>query len=100
MEHVEVMRRFDMVMRCAKTLECQEKMLEDARERGQVVERFGQIELTISCKKLGRGRQKIYLPLNKITEAQGDHDSAAQMMGMIDRGICSLCSVYNGLRKE
>lgn len=98
MEHVEVMRRFAMVMRCAKALECQEKMLEDARERGQVVERFGQMEVTISCKKLGRGRQKIYLPLNKIVDVQGDHDSAAQMMGMMDRGICSLCSARKGLK--
>lgn len=98
MEKTEILRRFEMVGRCANALQCQRKMLEEAKEKGRVAEIGGMMEITISCKNLGRGKQKIYLPLHRITEPYGATESAAQMVSMMDRGICSLCSARKGLK--
>lgn len=100
MEHEVLMKRISKVQDCMRGLACQAQVIEEAANRGKIEQRFGEIEITIRCKTLGRGIQKICMPCGKVYNEHNAQAIADYITGLMHRGICSMCSVRKGLRKE
>ena len=75
-------------------------MIEEAAKSGNIEESYGEVDIDIRCKTLGRGNQKICLPAGIVLNEHNAQFNADTIVRTMCRGICSLCSVYNGMRKE
>lgn len=99
MEHEVLMKRISKVQDCMRGLACQTQVIEEAATSGNIEESAGMIEIDIRCKTLGRGKQKICLPAGIVLNEHEAQFNADNIVRTMCRGICSLCSVYNGLWK-
>lgn len=100
MEYEVMMERISKVQDCMRGLACQAQVIEEAAKSGNIEEHVGMVEIDIRCKTLGRGKQKICLPEGIVLNEHNAQFNADNIVRTMCLGICSLCSVYNGLRKE
>lgn len=100
MEYEVLMKRISNVQDCMRGLACQAQVIEEAAKSGNIKECAGTVEIDIRCKTMGRWKQKICLPEGMVLNEHNAQFNADNIVRTMCRGICSMCSVYNGLRKE